>query len=92
MVTAFQEVTEKAEEVMEGKHKKEDAITTNIERVTSNIPSGVFLATGVACIGVSAALALSGKTRYANFVGMWVPTVLILGLYNKLVKQTEADS
>ena len=94
MVTAFQEVADKAEEMVEdaGKHQQEDTITTNIERVTSNVPSGVFLATGVACIGVSAALAMAGKTRYANFVGMWVPTILILGLYNKLVKVTEQDS
>jgi hypothetical protein len=29
---------------------------------------------------------LFGQRNVANFVGQWVPTILIIGLYNKLVK------
>jgi hypothetical protein len=27
-----------------------------------------------------------GQRNVANFVGQWAPTILIMGLYNKLVK------
>jgi hypothetical protein len=87
MATVTEEIMEEVKAPI--KHKDEDAVTTKIERATSKIPSGTFLAAGMAVIGVSAALALSGRVRQANFVGMWVPTILILGLYNKLVKQNE---
>jgi len=29
---------------------------------------------------------IAGRKNLANFVGQWVPTILIVGLYNKLVK------
>ena len=29
----------------------------------------------------------TGRRNVANFIGQWVPTVLIMGLYNKTVKQ-----
>jgi hypothetical protein len=34
----------------------------------------------------SLALKSMGQDRDATFVGQWAPTLLILGLYNKLVK------
>jgi hypothetical protein len=34
---------------------------------------------------------MSGKSHASNFVGQWVPTFLILGLSNKLVKQLGSD-
>ena len=42
-------------------------------------------------IGLSALLKLSGRDKDADFVGHWVPTILILGLYNKLVKVEGSD-
>jgi len=32
------------------------------------------------------ALKLLGRHATANFVGEWAPTILMLGLYNKIVK------
>jgi hypothetical protein len=46
----------------------------------------VFLWTGVGAIAASLALALLGRKNAANFVGQWVPTVLLLGVYNEIVK------
>ena len=51
------------------------------------VPSGTYLSVAIGCIGVSAILHLLGRKHDAQFVGHWVPTILILGLYNKLVKQ-----
>ena len=32
-----------------------------------------------------------GKHRNALFVGQWVPTFMLFGIYNKLVKQLGSD-
>lgn len=71
----------------DGRHA-EGASTKAIEKVTTKIPSDAFLFTAIGCIGVSAALQLTGHKKTSLFVGQWVPTILILGLYNKIVKLT----
>ncbi len=57
-----------------------------IEEQTKKIPNLVFLGLGLASIIGSASLTASNKKVLGNFVGLWVPTLLIFGLYNKLVK------
>jgi hypothetical protein len=69
----------------------EGAMTKAIEEYTSAVPSGVYLSLAVGSIGLSALLHLSGREKTAQFVGHWVPTILILGLYNKLVKVHGSD-
>lgn len=64
----------------------EGQMTRMIESQTSRIPSGTYLSVAIAAIVGSAAMMLMGKRNAANFVGQWVPTILIMGLYNKLVK------
>ncbi|HEY2153999.1 MAG TPA: hypothetical protein VGH33_00115 [Isosphaeraceae bacterium] len=64
----------------------EGTITKAIEHYTSQVPSGTYLSLAVGSIGVSLALRLLGQKHAAEFVGQWVPTILILGLYNKMVK------
>ena len=34
---------------------------------------------------------MAGRDKDAEFIGHWVPTILILGLYNKLVKLQGSD-
>jgi hypothetical protein len=34
---------------------------------------------------------MMGKKEQSNFVGQWAPTLLILGLYNKIVKVAGSD-
>jgi hypothetical protein len=65
---------------------KEGEITKAIEHYTSQVPSGTYLSLAVGSIGLSLALQLLGRKHAATFVGQWVPTILLLGLYNKLVK------
>ena len=66
---------------------KEGKITKRIENQTAKIPSIFFLNLALAGIVLSAGLALNKRTRpAANFVGLWPPTFLLLGIYNKLVK------
>jgi hypothetical protein len=66
--------------------KNEDVATSSIEQVTKRVPSVGFLGLAVGAIAVSATLMLLNRKTWANFVGQWAPTILILGTYNKLVK------
>lgn len=65
---------------------QEGTVTKAIEHYTSQVPSGTYLSLAVGSIALSAILHLSGRKHDAQFVGHWVPTILMLGLYNKLVK------
>jgi hypothetical protein len=65
---------------------EEGQITKAIEHYTSQVPSGTYLTLALGSIGLSLGLQLLGKKHAATFVGHWAPTILILGLYNKLVK------
>jgi hypothetical protein len=66
--------------------KNEDAATSSIEQVTKRVPSVSFLGLALGAMAVSATLMLLGRKTWANFVGQWAPTILIMGTYNKLVK------
>jgi hypothetical protein len=69
----------------------EGCIAKAIEQQTVKLPSDLFLwAAGGSIIG-SLAFQLAGDEKKANFVGQWAPTLLILGLYNKLVKLHGSD-
>lgn len=71
----------------------EGKTTKAIEKQTSKIPSGVYLALAIGSMAISAAFARSSKRKdVANFVGMWAPCFLMLGLYNKIVKTQGSDS
>jgi hypothetical protein len=59
-----------------------------IETQTQKIPNLVFMGlAGVSIAGsIFAAFRAGKKTDFANFIGHWAPTFLMLGLYNKIVK------
>ncbi len=51
-----------------------------------NLPSSVYYGGVFGSILLSVALYLSGKRETGIFVGLWAPTILNLGLYNKLLR------
>jgi len=74
--------------------QKEGPVARTIESQTSKLPSDLWLWASGASMVVSLALQLSGnkKTKaVSNFIGQWAPTLLILGLYNKIVKVAGHD-
>jgi hypothetical protein len=71
---------------------QEDQITAAIEAVTSKIPSSVYLGAAIASIIGSISLKAAKKNHEALFIGQWVAPFLILGLYNKMVKQHGSDA
>jgi hypothetical protein len=72
--------------------EREDQFTSSIESQTSQIPSTGYLGAAIASMAASAVLKLMGKNDWALFVGQWAPSFLILGVYNKMVKQHGSDA
>jgi hypothetical protein len=70
----------------------EDRFTGAVERVTSSTPSSVFLGLALGSMAASAILKISGKDDWALFVGQWAAPFLIMGNYNKMVKQHGSDA
>jgi hypothetical protein len=70
----------------------EDRVTGAIERQTSRAPSSVFLGLALGSMAASAVLKISGKDEWALFVGQWAAPFLIMGNYNKMVKQHGSDA
>ena len=69
----------------------EGPIAKAIENQTAKLPSDVFLwAAGASIIG-ALVLQLRGRKQNSLFIGTWAPTLLMLGLYNKLVKVAGSD-
>ena len=85
-----------AEPVPRSEGKIEGKTTDFIERRTGGLPSGTYLTLAIGSMAASAVLMLSarrttfgrisGRAELANFVGQWAPSLLIIGVYNKLVK------
>lgn len=82
------QVTERAQRYLDelGGPEGEGRVTKLIESQTARLPSGTYLSLGIGAMAISWLLMMAGKRHAANFVGQWVPTLLIIGLYNKLVK------
>ena len=64
----------------------ENTLTTVIEQQAAKIPSDVFLFAALSSMGLSLVLELVGRRDVSRFVGMWAPTLLTMGVYNKVVK------
>ena len=71
--------------------QSEGPVARAIEEQTAKLPSDVFLWAAGASIAASLTLKVVGKDHQALFVGQWAPTFLLLGIYNKLVKQLGSD-
>ncbi|MEZ0391981.1 MAG: hypothetical protein ACAH59_07195 [Pseudobdellovibrionaceae bacterium] len=73
-------------------HATEGEVTKKIENVTAKVPSLGYLGLAVGSMAISAGLALfTERKSLANFVGLWVPSFMLMGIYNKLVKLEGSD-
>lgn len=64
----------------------EGPLTLLIEHQTAKLPSDTFLAASFAAMGASLYFYLQGKRDRSFLLGLWAPTLLTMGVYNKLVK------
>jgi hypothetical protein len=67
-------------------HTTEDGLTKSIEEYTAAVPSSAFLGVAVGAMALSLLFQATGQGKWGNFIAQWVPTWLIIGVYNKLVK------
>ena len=70
----------------------EDQTTALMESYTAKLPTSFFLGAAITSILGSLLLKIQGKEEHALFVGQWAAPFLILGLYNKVVKQHGSDA
>ena len=69
----------------------EDEFTKSVEAYTAAIPSSAYLAVAVGAMALSLFCQMTGRGKWGNFIAQWVPAWLIIGLYNKVVKQERHD-
>lgn len=69
----------------------EGTVARTIENQTARLPSDLFLWAAGACMITSLALQAGRREHASLLVGQWAPSLLILGLYNKLVKVAGSD-
>lgn len=69
----------------------EGPVAEAIEEQTAKLPSDLFLWAALGSMGVSLTLKLLGKKHTSLFIGQWAAPFLLLGIYNKLVKQQGHD-
>lgn len=72
-------------------HPREGRLARRIESETSRLPSDVFLWAALASMAVSAGFKIAKRKHTSLFIGQWAAPFLILGIYNKLVKQLGHD-
>lgn len=65
----------------------EGPVARMLEEQTARLPSDTWLLAAGGSIAASLVLQSIGERQKALFVGNWAPTFLLLGIYNKLVKQ-----
>jgi hypothetical protein len=83
-----------AKEKMDGinPEKREGHVATMLEEQTAKIPSDVYLWAAVGSMAASLLFKIFRRDDAAVFVGLWAPSFLMIGTYNKLVKQLGHDS
>ena len=70
----------------------EDQVTAMMESYSAKWPTSFFLGAAGASILASLLCKMNGKDHAALFIGQWAAPFLILGTYNKMVKQHGSDA
>ncbi len=71
---------------------EEDQVTSLIESYSAQLPSSFYLCAAGGSVLASLIAQLRGKKHHALFFGQWVAPFLLLGIYNKMVKQHGSDA
>ena len=80
---AFERVVD---EVTPSEPRRTARIVQAIEERTARIPAISFMGLAVGSMVLSAALEVFSKRKeYGKFVGLWAPSFLMMGIYNKLL-------
>jgi hypothetical protein len=72
-------------------YREEGTVAKAIETQTSRLPSDVFLWAAGGAMIASLTLKLLDRKHTALFLGQWAAPILLMGVYNKLVKVSGHD-
>ena len=61
-------------------------------KVLDAVPSQVWYILGIGSIVVSLILQVIGKKNWADFVGKWPPTFMLVGLYHKVLRPSNENA
>lgn len=68
----------------------EKTVTGIVERQTARVPSLTFLNLAIVSMVASLGVVIFARRKeLGNFIGMWAPSFLLLGIYNKLLRIEE---
>jgi hypothetical protein len=76
----------KTRNIKQNHSHKEGKVAKAIENQTAKMPSDWFLWTALSCLAVSAGLLIAGRGHASLFAGQLASPLLIMGLYDKVVK------
>ena len=57
-----------------------------VENQVRRVPPSLLVGLALGSMAVSAAFAVAGKLKVANFIGQWVPSLLILATFDRLLQ------
>ncbi|HET6425973.1 MAG TPA: hypothetical protein VFG20_19945 [Planctomycetaceae bacterium] len=75
----------------EAMEHSEGYVARKIEAQTAKLPSDVFLWAALGSMLCSITLKMNNREHDALFVGQWAAPLLLMGLYNKVVKVAGSD-
>jgi hypothetical protein len=90
MDTMTKQFKSKLDQINPGKN--EGKVAEAIEEQTAKLPSDAWLWVALGSMAVSLTFKLLKKDDVSLFIGLWAPSLLLFGVYNKLVKQLGHDS
>lgn len=85
----MQGMAEKAKEAGSQALHRADQATSAPMRMGEEAPSKAYVAAVAGSILASFGLFLAGRTAAGIFVGLWAPTILSFGIFNKLLRPSQ---
>lgn len=91
MIESNMKKSSPAASTTEARLHAEGTVAQTIEHQTAKLPSDIWLWAAVGSMGASLACRLQGNRERSLFFGQWAAPLLIIGVYNKLVKLGGSD-
>lgn len=77
----------RSESVSQKPGEVSERVSREVERQAARVPSAGFISLAVGSMLVSAGIEIFSERKHlANFIGLWVPSLLLVGIYNKLLR------
>jgi hypothetical protein len=81
---SMQRMTEETRQAFE--QAREEPTPSGLQAMFENLPTPVYMYATLGSIGLSLLLRVFGRKEFANFVGLWPPTILALAMLNKQLR------